>query len=165
LIGHRWVRAEGTITNSRSAHLQLPGKRKVEYVNVYDIDVRMPGGETFQAQVPSHERRGLHIGTIVRLEVSTATGEIRLPREFSAVIISRGSGPLSVYDHEFSAQGTAEVWGPSGALAASAAADDAAGSIRPSPAARIEALRQMVERGYLTQDDFEVRRQQVLDSG
>jgi hypothetical protein len=99
------------------------------------------------------------------LDVNTVTGEMRLARNLRSAVISYGAGPLSVHDLELSAQGSlGEAWGPSGAPAGSAAASDTADSIRPSPAARIEALRQMVERGYLTQDDFELRQQQILDS-
>jgi hypothetical protein len=34
---------------------------------------------------------------------------------------------------------------------------------RPSPADRIAALQQMVDRGQLSQDEFDARRQRILD--
>jgi len=55
-------------------------------VAVYDIDVRMPDGGRHLAKVASGHHRELQPGTIVRLEVNSRTGEIRLPRERHLII-------------------------------------------------------------------------------
>jgi hypothetical protein len=163
MIGRKWILAEGFISNSRSAQMKLPGRREIERVAVYNVLVRMPDGEEFEAEVATHRYRGLRIGTRVRLDVSAATGEIRIHELGGHPVISRGHGPLSVREQS-SAWTDADDWSQAGAFASPRGGRDGAESIRPGPAARIEALQQMLELGHLSQADFEAKRQRILNS-
>jgi len=87
MVGHRWEPAEGTIINSHYEQMELPGKHGMHRVPVYDIDVRAADGTTGRARVPSAEYHTLRPGTIVRLEISAKTGELRLHPNRSQLVI------------------------------------------------------------------------------
>ena len=87
MIGHKWEPAEGTIISSSAERMELPGHHGMHFVAVYEIDVRTPDGTANRARVPSADHTSLDPGTIVRLEINSKTGELRLhPHESQLVI-------------------------------------------------------------------------------
>jgi hypothetical protein len=78
--------------------MELPDKHGMHLVPVYEIDVRAADGTTGRERVPSAEYPALRPGTIVRLEISAKTGEIRLHPHRAQLII--GYSP-SQHDRRF----------------------------------------------------------------
>jgi hypothetical protein len=230
MIGHKWEPAEGTIVNSHSEQMELPGVHGMHWVAVHEIDVRTQDGDQGRARVPSREYTSLHPGTVVRLEINAKTGEIRLHPHRDKLIIKLGfdypgtgdgsatgqaprptvtfSGPAGADLAQFfggaMAGGAAVVTGAEAAdivrtmrsgdpadvaagrerlreiaqanrdaiQQAAAAGDPAARprtdrqadtSDRPDPSDRVALLQRMLERGQLSQAEFDAKRQQILD--
>jgi hypothetical protein len=214
MVGHKWEPAEGTIINSNYERMELPGKHGMHLVPVYEIDVRAADGTTGRERVPSAEYPALRPGTIVRLEISAKTGEIRLHPHRAQLIIGYSPGvgltddftaaaPLTISVTNAGPAGTGQFFGGSfpgntevhvagglgGAnaaeilravlsgdpadraaakeqlrhLAQDGAAASPAGATTPNPSDRLAMLQQLVDRGQLSQEEFDAKRQQILD--
>jgi hypothetical protein len=90
MLGHKWVPAEGTVTGSAREQMELPGRHGMHWVEVYDLEVRTPDGQTVQARVPGPGLGGLTPGTVVRVETNARTGEIRLHPDWHTAVIRNG---------------------------------------------------------------------------
>jgi Short C-terminal domain len=216
MVGHKWEPAEGTIIHSNYERMELPGKHGMHLVPVYEIDVRAADGTTGRERVPSAEYPALRPGTIVRLEISAKTGEIRLHPHRAKLIIGYSPGVGLTDDFTAAAPLTISVTnaGPAGAglgqffggsfpgntevhvvgglggadaaeilrtvlsgdpadraaakeqlrhLAQDGGAGSPAGATTPSPSDRLAMLQQLVDRGQLSQEEFDAKRQQILD--
>lgn len=87
MIKHAWEPAEGTIVGCQYKQLDVPGRHARQQASAYEIDVRTPEGKIDRAQVPSAGYTDLRPGTIVRLEINSSTGEIRMhPRKARLVV-------------------------------------------------------------------------------
>jgi hypothetical protein len=93
MLGHKWVPAEGTVISSAREQMELPGQHGMHWVEVYELDVRTPDGQTGQARVPGPGLGGLHPGTVVRLETNAKTGEIRMHPDWHTAVIRNGPVP------------------------------------------------------------------------
>ena len=214
MVGHKWEPAEGTIINSNYERMELPGKHGMHLVPVYEIDVRAADGTTGRERVPSAEYPALRPGTIVRLEISAKTGEIRLHPHRAQLIIGYSPGvgltddftaaaPLTISVTNAGPAGTEQFFGGSfpgntevhvvGGLGGANAAEilrtvlsgdpadraaakeqlrhlaqdggaaSPAGATTPNPSDRLAMLQQLVDRGQLSQEEFDAKRQQILD--
>ncbi len=93
MIGHKWAPAEGTIINSHSEQMEVPG-HGMHYVAVYEMNVRSADGTAGRARVPSYEHQSLRPGMIVRLEISSKSGEIRLHPHRDKLILGYSTSHL-----------------------------------------------------------------------
>jgi hypothetical protein len=91
--GHHWQQAEGTIVSRQYEQMELPGQHGMHFVAIYDIDVRTADGTGGAENVLCQEHLWLDPGTVVRLEINSKTGEIRLHQHWPDVVISSG-GPV-----------------------------------------------------------------------
>jgi hypothetical protein len=87
MTGHEWQPAEGTVINSHTEQMGLPGKHGMRWVTVHEIVVRTQAGDAGRARLLSEVRNVLRPGTAVRLEISETTGEVRLHPDRDRLII------------------------------------------------------------------------------
>src|SRR5580700_2753849 len=95
MVGHKWHPAEGTIVSTEQQQMSGLTQPGVQWVNVHEIDLRMPDGQLSRVKVVDPDNDHLHPGTVVLLEIHGKTSEIRMSPHRDQRIIRHAFGPQS----------------------------------------------------------------------